>query len=407
MNKYKVIVSWVVSDIGVTSFFVGVVGMLFPLWVLNELNGTDATVGYTLSIAMLINMIVTPFVGKLSDHISRRLPFVIVGILVSVIATLFLGSTNLYIGILLFSISVVAVYIANVIYGAMLIEISSEENMGKVNGFGVGVGYLGAIVAIFIGIFVVDNWSYARGFQSITFCMILSSIPLFLYYKDDNPKYFKRQNFQFDIRGILYGIKDAFIELKNAKEVSRFLFSRFWFTSSLYTAQTFAVVFGTDAAGFSAYQVQILLFLGVLVAIPGAIAWGFIVDKIGAKNSLVIVLSIWASILILCACMPYFNLNKGLWLLIGVITGVVISGVWASDRPYMITLVPNKNFLGQYLGYHAVTGRLAAIFGPFSWGFISTTLGLGQIPAVLTLAIFSLTSVLFIVCFKNNSEVVA
>ena len=80
MNKKKVIVSWIVFDIGVTSFFVGVVGMLFPLWILNELNGTDATVGYTLSIAMLINMVVTPFIGKISDHISRRLPFVIIGI---------------------------------------------------------------------------------------------------------------------------------------------------------------------------------------------------------------------------------------------------------------------------------------------------------------------------------------
>ncbi len=402
MNKKKVIVSWIVFDIGVTSFFVGVVGMLFPLWVLNELNGTDATVGYTLSIAMLINMVVTPFIGKISDHISRRLPFVIIGILACVIATSLLGSTNLYIGILLFSIAVVAVYIANVIYGTMLVEISSEENMGKINGLGVGVGYLGAIVAIFIGIFVVENWGYARGFQSITLCIIVFSIPLFLCYKDETPKYFQREYFQFKIKNILQGIKNALLELKNSKEITKFLFSRFWFTSSLYTAQTFAVVFGTGAAGFTAFEVQMLLFMGVLVAIPGAIAWGFIVDKIGAKNSLVIVLGIWAAVLVVCACMPLFELNKSLWFLIGIITGIVISGIWASDRPYMITLVPNKNSLGQYLGYHAVTGRLASIFGPFSWGFISTTLGLGQIPAVLTLAVFSLISLAFILGFRNK-----
>ena len=133
MNKRKVIVSWVVFDIGVTSFFVGVVGMLFPLWILNEVRGTDATVGYTLSLAMLINMVITPFIGRISDHISRRLPFVIIGILICVIATSFLGSTNLYTGIILFSIAVIAVYIANVIYGTMLVEISSEKNMGKIN----------------------------------------------------------------------------------------------------------------------------------------------------------------------------------------------------------------------------------------------------------------------------------
>jgi len=403
MNKQKVIVSWVVFDIGVTTFFVGVVGMLFPLWVIDKMGGSDATVGYTLSIAMLINMIVTPFIGGMSDHISRRLPFVIIGILICIISTLFLGSTNLYTGILLFSIAVIAVYIANLIYGTMLVKISSEKNIGRINGLGVGIGYIGAIVAIFIGIFVVDHWGYSRGFQSIVFCMVVFSIPLFLFYKDDNPKNFNPTFFQFKIINIWNYVKNALISLKNSKEVSRFLFSRFWFVSSLYTAQTFAVVFGTGEAGFSAYEVQFLLFVGVLVAIPGAIIWGFIVDRIGPKSSLVIVLGIWFLVLIICACMPLFDLNKNLWFLIGVITGVVISGVWASDRLYMITLIPDKNSLGQYLGYHAVTGRLASIFGPFSWGYISTTLGLGQIPAVITLAFFSLIAVISIIGIRNTT----
>ena len=66
------IFSWVIYDIGNTLFNAGVTGLFFPLWIITKLNGTDATVGYTLSLALLISLIISPIVGTISDQTRNR-----------------------------------------------------------------------------------------------------------------------------------------------------------------------------------------------------------------------------------------------------------------------------------------------------------------------------------------------
>ena len=66
------IISWVIYDIGNTLFNAGVTGLFFPLWIITKLNGTDATVGYTLSLALLVSLIISPMVGALSDQTKNR-----------------------------------------------------------------------------------------------------------------------------------------------------------------------------------------------------------------------------------------------------------------------------------------------------------------------------------------------
>ena len=58
------IFSWVIYDIGNTLFNAGVTGLFFPLWIITKLNGTDATVGYTLSIALLVSLMISPITRK-------------------------------------------------------------------------------------------------------------------------------------------------------------------------------------------------------------------------------------------------------------------------------------------------------------------------------------------------------
>ena len=46
--------SWVIYDMANTMFSAGVVGLVFPLWVISHSGGDDATVGYTLTVAMTL-----------------------------------------------------------------------------------------------------------------------------------------------------------------------------------------------------------------------------------------------------------------------------------------------------------------------------------------------------------------
>ena len=85
------IISWVIYDIGNTLFNAGVTGLFFPLWIVTKLNGTDATVGYTLSLALLVSLLISPIVGALSDQTKKRKLFLAIFTFICGISTTFIG----------------------------------------------------------------------------------------------------------------------------------------------------------------------------------------------------------------------------------------------------------------------------------------------------------------------------
>ena len=95
------------------------------------------------------------------------------------------------------------------------------------------------------------------------------------------------------------------------------------------------------------------------------------------------------------AAIPTFGLPADLWWGVGVLSGILVAGVWATDRPFMIRLSPPSH-LGQLLGLTNTTGRLAGIVGPFMWGYIAVTLGMGQVASVVSLAVCIVLSLLLL-----------
>ena len=70
------IFSWILYDFSTTAFFTSTIGVLFPLWIRDDMGGNDATVTYTWAIAMLINVMLGPLFGALSDNVKKRMPWI-------------------------------------------------------------------------------------------------------------------------------------------------------------------------------------------------------------------------------------------------------------------------------------------------------------------------------------------
>ena len=110
------IFSWVIYDIGNTLFNAGVTGLFFPLWIITKLNGTDATVGYTLSIALLVSLIISPIVGALSDQTKNRKIFLGLFTLVCGLSTTFIGNNSLINSLIYYGVSVTCLHVGAVSY---------------------------------------------------------------------------------------------------------------------------------------------------------------------------------------------------------------------------------------------------------------------------------------------------
>ena len=382
--RRSAVVAWIVYDVGNTLFFVGIIGLFFPLWITEDLGGDDATVGFTLAVAMAIMLLVAPLVGAFSDHSPRRMPFLAVGTFTCIVATLLLGVGGLFASLMLFALAVVAINVATIFYNAMLAEVSTEANRGTIGGLGVAIGYLGAIAAVVMGLTFVADQGYETGFRAVGLLYLLIAVPLLVLLKE-RPRPVQTRTLVERVSGTVGQLRRTLGGIQRFPGLLRFLVARFWYSWSLNTASTFAILFGTETIGFTAREVEVVLLLGIVVAIPSGLVWGRVVDRIGPGVALTIALSGWVGVLLTAIATAHFELPTYLWWPIGFASGVVVAGTWVADRPYMLALTPPE-YLGELFGLHNMTGRLSLMAGPFFWGLISVSLGLGQTAAVLTLA---------------------
>ena len=379
---------------GNTLFFAGVVGIFFPLWVTQEMSGNDATVGYTLSLAMSVVLVLGPLLGTVSDQSGRRMPFLVVSTIACIGATLMIGDSNLVLGMVLFAVAVIAVHTAAIFYNAMLVDVSTEDSRGTIAGLGVGVGYLGGLVAVAIGLLFVESRGTVFGFRAIGLLFLLVSLPLFLLLKERHGAVGAVSPVE-TVANAIRQLRLTLGEVRQFPGLVRFLTARFWYAWSFQTAAFFAILYGTETVGFTARQVEFIFLLGMLVAVPGGLMWGVIVDRVGPKPTLSAVVLVWTLLLLVVVAIPWLELPSYLWWPVSAVAGVLVPGAWVADRPFMLRLTVPE-YLGEFFGLHGMVGRLSAIVGPFAWGFISVTLGLGQGAAVLSLSACALISFLML-----------
>ena len=68
----------------------------------------------------------------------------------------------------------------SVVYDAMLPDVSTPENIGRVSGIGIAVGYLGSLVAWGIGKVLLDAHGYPAVFRAIAVAFLLFALPVVL-----------------------------------------------------------------------------------------------------------------------------------------------------------------------------------------------------------------------------------
>jgi len=157
-----------------------------------------------------------------------------------------------------------------------------------------------------------------------------------------------------------------------------------------------------NTIGFSEREVMLVLLLGTVVAIPGAVMWGFIVDKVGPASALKWNVFGWVLLLVGAVAIPWLNLNSQLWWPLSAILGLFFGGLWAADRPLLIQLAPTN--LGEMFGIYGAVSRLAFLTGALIWPLIAVTMGLGQPAAVFFLLCCSLVGLGVLIIWVKSED---
>lgn len=378
------VAAWVLYDLANTTFALGVGSRYFGLWLIEERGGADWQLSVTTMIAMLVVILLSPWIGALTDHIGRRVPYLVVSTLICVGATALLATWGIVPSLVFYAIGTVGFHTGAVVYDALLPDVSTPATRGRISGLGVAIGYAGSALALGIGAYLLPRAGYAAVFRGLALAFLVFAVPAFVWILE-RPRP-RRAGLAPGLLAAPATMIDAWRQASRHPGVVRFLVGRFLYTDAINTVFLFNAVFAKLELGFTDAQTDRLALLGILCAGLGAVIAGRAVDRLGPRR--VLNAALYSQIVGLAAAITAALTGvQAVGWLVAVGGGAGIGAAWASDRVFMTRLTP-EHLLGEFFGLYAIVGRFATVLGPLTWALVADTLGLGRTAALAFLGLF-------------------
>ena len=403
--------SWALYEFANTIFSMNIATLYFSVWLVSDLRGSNTDVAIGNGISSILVMLSIPVLGAVSDVTRRRKPWVIGFTLLAVIATVSIaavgqrliplvgdsvlhpdvspgyvvGGRPLVLLIAAFVVANFAYQSALPFYNAMMPELAPPHMWGRLSGLGVILGYTGSILGVlmikpfFDGVLpligplpaafthLLRSLPFAHtGGRVATFAptallFLLFSIPLFVFCRDHFASGTRRA---IPWRKAFEDVAHTVREAREYPGTIRFIIASFVYQDAMGTIISFMALYAVLAMGFQRGTETTLFVVLTIPAVFGAWLWGRLTDRIGPKNTLMIVISAWIVLLIAMILAPS---RQAFWI-VGVMIGFIYGGVNVAERPMLLRLIPNEE-AGRFFGVMVLSARAAAIVGPFVWAF--------------------------------------
>ena len=384
MKFNKNIVGWIFYDFANSSFTTIIVTVIYSVYFKNVVAGggerATALWGRAVSLSLLLVAISSPILGAVADFSRTKKKFLFLNCYLTVIFTsllYYVGSGDIFLGLLFFIIANFGFNSGNVFYNAFLPEISTEKNIGKISGFGYALGYVGGLISLFICLPLVKI-DVRLVFPAVGLFFGISAIVTFILLKE---KRFtsKRTNY---VKTAYNRIKHTLKNLKKYKNLSKFLLSYFIYNDAIVVVISFSSIYGATQFGMDFNQLILFFIFAQLTSILGSAFFGIILDKIGAKKTINITLVMWIAIVFwVFFCRSLFE-----YYFVGLAAGVAIGSSQSASRTLLAKLTPPEKS-AEFFGFYAFTGKFSSIFGPLVYGEIARITG-SQRYSVLSIVVF-------------------
>ena len=266
--------------------------------------------------------------------------------------------------LILFIVANFAYQAALIYYDSTLRMVSRPETRGRLSGIGVAIGYGGTIFAgvvlLALGVKVEDRFFVA----GVLFALF--AVPIFVFVRESGP--IGRVTWG-DVVGSLAQLRTSVEHAREVPGLLRFLVGRFFYSDAVNTIIVVMSVVTTRAKGLTDSQALIVLLSLTVAAILASFGWGVLVDRLGPRRTLMIVLSSWAVGLVLGAISLSVSgpLGLALFLIAGAILGSGLGGVQVADRVLMVRLSPPER-VGEFFGLYGLVGKGSQVVGQLLYG---------------------------------------
>ncbi len=299
------------------------------------------------------------------------------------------------------ALAVVLIVVSNTFYSygesltaAFLPELAKPEGMGKVSGWGWGFGYLGGMLALGICLGYV-LWAQGQGQaagQFVPMTMLITAglyggaaLLTFLLLRERARPVADSRGQDAGLRATLRQLRHTWREARHYRDFIWLLACTVAYQGGVAVAITLAAIYAEQVIGFVQQETMVLIFVLNIAAAGGALACGYLQDRMGHKLILAFTLLGWIATCIIAALAQ----TKGQFWWAAAIAGLSMGSCQSAGRAMVGLFAPQRQ-LAEFFGLWTVATRLASIIGPLSYGIITWATGGNQRVAIAA------TTVLFI-----------
>jgi len=398
----KEIFGWAMFDFANQAYTLLIITVIFPVLFTTVIVG-DAESDYRLgnllwSVALGLSyfMVVLsgPVFGAIMDYSALKKRFLFLSYMLTIVATTllyFVEPGMIVLGVTLIIISNFAYATGENFIAAFLTSLGPPKDLGKISGFGWALGYIGGLcsagfVIVYLGDTTAENFDRIRWvgpFAAVFF--MLAAIPTFVWLKEPGRRKALPEGESLLSMGFIR-LGRTIREVRQYWDLAVFLVSVFFAMAGIYIVISFAFIYGDQIVKWDE-SVRILMFIIVqITAAAGAVVFGFVQDKIGAKLTYNLTLGLW--FLAVFGIWGVTDLTvwvnsvfatdieaQYMFLYIGVLAGLSLGSSQSASRALVGIFSPEEKS-AEFFGFWGLSNKLAGVFGIIGLGLLQAQFGL-------------------------------
>jgi UMF1 family MFS transporter len=337
---------------------------------------------YCVSLSVLLQVFILPVLGAIADYSNLKkrmmLFFAVLGALCTI--GLFFITGPLYVlGGLLFILANVAFGASIVFYNAFLPQIASEDQRDKVSSRGWALGYIGGGLLLLLNL-ILYQFSDKLGLDGAMAVRIsLASAGVWwLVFGYFAIKQLRERGAQRQLpTGETYlktGFKQLAQTLREFRKYPmtlRYLIAYLLYNDGVQTVIVVSALFGAQELGMESSSLILVVLMVQFMAFFGALLFGVIAGKVGAKRAIIISLLIWSAI----AVWAQLSLKSvpEFWLLAAFVA-IVLGGTQALSRSLFSQMIPRERE-AEFFSFYEISDKGTSWLGTLIFGLVTQWTG--------------------------------
>ncbi|HHX53139.1 MAG TPA: SLC45 family MFS transporter [Erysipelothrix sp.] len=353
-----------------------------PLMLKNDLGVSDTLSGVVMSLDNILALFMLPFFGALSDKtmtkFGKRMPFIIIGTITTVIGLLMIPYAASHGNLLLFMIALGIVLIFVATYRspavALMPDVTIKPLRSKGNAIINLMGAIGGVVALFgISLLKPQDIGYFPVFLMVAGFMLLGLVVMMVTIKEN--QWAK----EMEEDTLKYNIEESEEDLHSDEELPSDVKRSLWFillSISLWFMGYNAVIsafsrYATIQIGLSDSQASQILLVANVGAIISFIPVGQIASKLGRKKTILFGVTL---LTVVFGTAFFYKTFSPLMYVNFVLAGTAWAAINVNSLP-MVLEMAKAGDVGRYTGLYYTFSMSAQIVTPILSGVLFDLIG--------------------------------